>query len=242
VFVDEINFTNTTLKSYGNSTDGLLSYLGKGHSDMYGVIPTIIFKNTVIVFKSSMSYIFRESSVEHVDLTEVTISFTTVPNNVGLSYCFHKCQNLKSIKMCQISYPTSLNQFARYCTNLESVDLSGINMEGCTDMQSFIGDCSQLKDLRLGYNLGKGYYTGYVANYYGYTVRFTKHTQLTYTSLRNIIDNVYDLNLTYGVYDEEGNPGTGTLKTQNLELGEANLAKLTPEDIAIATNKGWTVE
>ena len=57
----------------------------------------------------------------------------------------------------------------------------------------------------------------------------------------DVINKIYDLNITYGVYDEEGNPGTGTLYTQDLILGETNLAKLTPEEIAIATNKGWTV-
>ena len=33
----------------------------------------------------------------------------------------------------------------------------------------------------------------------------------------------------------------GTLYTQQLVLGSTNMAKLTAEEIAIATNKGWTV-
>jgi hypothetical protein len=51
----------------------------------------------------------------------------------------------------------------------------------------------------------------------------------------NVINNLYDLNLTYDVANG------GTLYTQKLTLGSTNLAKLTADEIAIATSKGWTV-
>ena len=50
-----------------------------------------------------------------------------------------------------------------------------------------------------------------------------------------IINKVYDLNLTYDVANG------GTLYTQKISIGSTNLAKLTAEEIAIATDKGWTV-
>lgn len=43
---------------------------------------------------------------------------------------------------------------------------------------------------------------------------------------------LYDLNLTYDVANG------GTLKTQKVDLHADVIAKLTPEQIAIATNKG----
>ena len=54
-------------------------------------------------------------------------------------------------------------------------------------------------------------------------------------SLMNVINNLYDLNLTYDVANG------GTLYRQILRLGSTNLAKLTSDEIAIATNKGWDV-
>lgn len=83
-------------------------------------------------------------------------------------------------------------------------------------------------------NLGKAY-TQQTANYANYTLDLSKSTGLTHDSLMNVINGLYDLNLTYNV------AGGGTLYTQQLVLGETNLAKLTEDEIAIATNKGWTV-
>ena len=74
-----------------------------------------------------------------------------------------------------------------------------------------------------------------------YKLDLSASTNLTYESLINIVNNLYDLNITYGVYDADGNPGSGTLVRQALVLGSTNLAKLTDEETAIATNKGWNL-
>ena len=83
-------------------------------------------------------------------------------------------------------------------------------------------------------NLGKGY-TQKTNNYNNYQLSVSDCTKLTHDSLMNIINGLYDLNLTYNV------AGGGTLYTQSLVLGETNKAKLTEEEIAIATSKGWDV-
>ena len=83
-------------------------------------------------------------------------------------------------------------------------------------------------------NLGKGYVQK-TENYNYYKFDLSKCISLTKESLVNIINNLYDLNLSYDV------AGGGTLYTQQLVLGETNLAKLTEDEIAVATNKGWTV-
>lgn len=44
----------------------------------------------------------------------------------------------------------------------------------------------------------------------------------------NLINNLYDI-------------ASKGCKTQQLKLGATNLAKLSEEEIAIATNKGWSV-
>lgn len=89
-------------------------------------------------------------------------------------------------------------------------------------------------------NFGKGF-TSNTTNYANYKLDLSYSSKLTYESLINIINNLYDLNITYGVYDETGAPGGGTLVRQALVLGATNLAKLTDEEKAIATNKGWNL-
>ena len=51
----------------------------------------------------------------------------------------------------------------------------------------------------------------------------------------SIINNLYDLNLTYDVANG------GTLYRQRVQLGSTNLAKLSEEEKEIATNKGWNL-
>ena len=83
-------------------------------------------------------------------------------------------------------------------------------------------------------NLGKAY-TQQTEGYNYYTLDLSACSKLTYASLMAIIDGLYDLNLTYNVANG------GTLYRQNLKIGSTNMAKLTAEEIGIATAKGWNV-
>lgn len=61
-----------------------------------------------------------------------------------------------------------------------------------------------------------------------YTLDLSYSPLLTHDSLMNIINNLYDIK-------------SKGVKPQTLQLGDTNKAKLTAEEIAIATNKGWNV-
>jgi hypothetical protein len=100
---------------------------------------------------------------------------------------------------------------------------------------SMFTNCSDLAEIQSFKNLGKGY-TQKSNNYSNYKLSFLYCYNVTHDSLMDIITNgLYDLNLTYDVANG------GTLYTQQLELGSKNLAKLTPQEIAIATEKGFSV-
>ena len=77
-------------------------------------------------------------------------------------------------------------------------------------------------------NLGKAYLTTQSSNYQNYTLNLSVLTALTHDSLMNIINDLYDI-------------ASAGVQTQTLSLGNTNRSKLTAEEIAIATNKGWTV-
>ena len=58
---------------------------------------------------------------------------------------------------------------------------------------------------------------------------------VSHDDLVTTINNLADLNTVYASI------GDGTLYRQYFILGSTNYTKLSPEEIAIATNKGWDV-
>lgn len=161
---------------------------------------------------------------------------TTIPQ-LDTSSCtnfdsmINQCSLLTAIPQLDTSKGTTFNMFAYNCTNLTTIpqlDFSkAINLNAAFN-------CKNLTTLGGFVNLGKAY-TQKTANYSSYTLTLSQSTNLTHDSLMNVINNLYDLNLTYDVANG------GTLYTQKLVLGATNLAKLTEEEIAIATAKGWSV-
>lgn len=121
-----------------------------------------------------------------------------------------------------------------YCNSLTELNLSSFDTSKVVDISYMFHYCNSLVDLKFGKNLGKGY-ARKIANYNYYKLDLLYSPLLTHESLISVINGIYDLNLTYNV------AGGGTLYRQNLNLGSTNLAKLTEEEIAIATSKGWNV-
>jgi hypothetical protein len=156
--------------------------------------------------------------------------FTATPTQ--LQSTFQGCSNILEIPYIDASSVTTINALCSGCKNL--VKIPEMSLDSCTNLSSCLNNCSDLEDFGGFKNLGKGY-TQKSANYSYYTFNLSAPKVLTHDSLMNVINNLYDLNLTYDVANG------GTLYTQKLTLGSTNLAKLTAEEIAIATNKGWTV-
>lgn len=85
-------------------------------------------------------------------------------------------------------------------------------------------------------NVGKGYDPANGANYSKYTIPLSPlsysidsfKTLKVEDSILNVIENLYDI-------------ASAGIPTQKLSLGNSIIKHLTPEQIAVATNKGWTV-
>lgn len=185
-------------------------------------------------------------------LPEIDVSGWT-----SLAYVFYAYERLKEIRIKGVSDKiTTVSNMCNSCEELIEVPyIDGTNITdysnmfaGCRSLLKFqliyagkarsvsymFTGCSTLEDLGGLQDLGKGY-TQQRANYSSYTLSLNQCSKLTHESLMNIINGLYDLNLTYDVANG------GTLYTQTLQLGSSNLAKLTAEEIAIATSKGWTL-
>ena len=149
------------------------------------------------------------------------------------SSMFYNCQSLKEIPQYDTKKFTTCSSIFYNCISLETIPK--LDLSSCMSLGSdSFYNCSKLTNLGGFINLGKGY-TQKINNYSNYILDLSYCTELTHDSLMNVINNLYDLNLTYNV------AGGGKLYTQSLALGRTNLAKLTEEEIAIATSKGWNI-
>ena len=149
------------------------------------------------------------------------------------SSMFYNCQSLKEIPQYDTKKFTTCSSIFYNCISLETIPK--LDLSSCMSLGSnSFYNCSKLTNLGGFINLGKGY-TKKTNNYSAYILDLSYCVELTHDSLMNVINNLYDLNLTYNV------AGGGKLYTQSLALGRTNLAKLTEEEIAIATSKGWNI-
>lgn len=139
--------------------------------------------------------------------------------------CFRDCKSLKKITSLNVGKTTSMKEMFSGCTALEEV--CELDCKSNKNVQAMFNYDSNLTTLGGLKDLGKAY-TGSSANYASYNLNLTTCTNLTKQSLLNVINGLYDL-------------ASHNKPAQGLFLGEINLAKLTAEEIAIATNKGWNV-
>lgn len=161
----------------------------------------------------------------------INAEFLNTVKMTTMNSMFINCSKLEQVDINTIAVKL-LNAFCRGCTNLKTISLNGLDK--CTDISYVVWDCKKLENIDGFINLGKAY-TKESENTWAYGLDLTTNTLLTHESLWNVINGLYDLSLTYNVANG------GTLYTQSLKLGSINLAKLTTEEIAIATTKGWTV-
>lgn len=143
-----------------------------------------------------------------------------------MGYTFYDCYALTRISQLNTSSVENMGYTFYNCIVLAKIPQ--INMGKVKYLANTFTNCTALTELGGFVNLGQSYVATTAANYSGYTLDLSSSTLLTHDSLMNVINNLYDI-------------ATRGCNTQQLVLGSTNLAKLTAEEIAIATNKGWTV-
>ena len=179
-----------------------------------------------------------------------TVPLMDTKNVTNMYQMFLGCSSLTEIPQFDTSNVTSMISMFSGCEKLKIVPQ--MDTSNVYDAQRMFSTCSEIEEIfkingsKLRYveyifyrvralttfggieNLGKAYLTTSSANYSSYTFDLRDCTKLTHESLLNVINGLYDI-ASIGV------------KSQSLVLGSTNLAKLTEEEIAIATTKGWNV-
>ena len=150
-------------------------------------------------------------------LTELDVSNFDTSKVTDMSFMFHYCSELTTITGLQnfdFTKAIKLGNMFGYCDSLTSLDLSTWDVEKFKSpyqFQEIINNCNSLADFYPPKNINTD-------------MKVDKSPVLSHDSLMRIINNLMT-----------------TTSTKKLTLGATNKAKLTDEEIAIATGKGWTV-
>lgn len=125
---------------------------------------------------------------------------------------FYNCNSLTTIPQFDTTNLYSANLMFGGCSKLVSLPL--LDFTKAEQLRSMLLACSELVELGGFTNLSV-------------SLDLSSSRKLTAESILNVINQAKDL--------------SGTGGTATLTLGTTNIAKLTEEQIAIATSKGWTI-
>ena len=187
-------------------------------------------------------------------------------NVTNISYMFESCNKITTIQPIDTSNATNMEYLFGYCSSLTTIPL--IDTSNVKYMQNMFYNCIKLQsippiDTSNVIRISDCFYNCYrlqslpllecgkITNadrIFGFPNLYTLTDlggfkdlkvsvtsgflnlcpKLTVDSLMNVINYLYDLT-------------SNGLSGQSLNFGQTNLDKLTPEQIAVATNKGWTL-
>ena len=202
-------------------------------------------------------YYYSGSIIKYLDISNVTstrnmfyscnnliiIPQLDTSNVIDMYNMFNGCRSLLSIPQLDTSKVTDMGYMFYNCESLTSIPQ--LNTSKVTNMSGMFTGCSRLVSIPLldcskvtrAYDiLNPSYYSDQVhLTYMGgfknikVDLDIQKAPNLTVQSLMNVINNLYDFR------------ANGSTTTRTLQLGTTNLNKLTDEQKAVATNKGWSL-
>lgn len=141
-----------------------------------------------------------------------TLQHIDTSNGTNFGGMFFKCERLTTIPQLDTSKGTDFSLMFRYCSSLTTVGLTSFIAES-----AMFDSCQSLTNLTV---------TGTITVNATNELKLSGSSKLTVESLLSVLNALKD------------NTG-GT--TYNIQLGSTNLAKLTDEQKAIATNKNYTL-
>lgn len=172
------------------------------------------------------------------DCTQLT-SVPEIDTSNGKNFCnmFRKCTALKTIPTLNTANGSNLSAMFSGCTSLTSVPK--LNMKNCENMAYLFFECKSLKDVEIEFEILK---------HYNITHAFYRCENLENITFKKIhlggLDLSYSPKLTIDSLASLINALANVTEwngTYSVNLGEINLAKLTNEQKAVATAKGWTL-
>ena len=208
---------------------------------------------------TDMSYMFNQCH----NLQGIDVSGWDTSSVTDMSYMFNQCYSLQSVNVnnWDTGAVTDMNSMFQQCYNLQSIDMSNWDTKAVTKMGGIFSECYTLQSVDMS-----NWDAGAVTNMSGifnqcYNLQSVNAAGVNITKL---INNTPYLNLAslvtlYPFVISTNQSFSSATKlsidsliriinslpevttTRTLALGQTNKLKLTAEQIAIATEKGWTV-
>ena len=173
----------------------------------------------VITMEGMFRYCYSLKTIPQLNTSKVT----------SMTSMFNVCNSLKTIPQLDTSNVISMNSMFSGCNSLTA--LPQLDTSNVITVRDMFNGCRSLTTLNGLLNLGQAYLTTASANFPNYTLNLSS-PKLTEQSIMNVLNNLYDI-------------ATKGCNAQEIQLGSANIAKLTSEEgqtaLSNAQTKGWTV-
>ena len=177
-----------------------------------GNLTTLILDN--ITFVDSLVDWFRWSGITEIDLTKC--KFINIVNMNTAFYFATKLTEIKFPSDFDASKINSLSYTFSSCEALTDLNIEGWDLGSVKNTSYMFANSPKITNLKMGYNINYNFSYSHI-NFL---------TLLTVDSLLSILNGLKD----------RTNESTLTF-----ELGSKNLSKLNAEQVAIATNKNWSL-
>ena len=146
--------------------------------------------------------------------------------NTSCQYMCQYCSNLIEVPPHNTGKATSMYRAYANCSKLTTV--SELDCGSVLNIQFIFASSSALVNLGGFKDLGKAYSTTASAGYSYYTLELAQAKNLTYESMMNVINGLYDI-------------ASKGCNAQELWLPKAGLGQLSDAEKAIVTDKGWSL-
>lgn len=189
---------------------------------------------------TNLTSVFNSSKMESVDISQWDTSNVQTMNSM-----FQYCSSLSDIKFnFRTANLTNMGTMFDGCRNLPSIDLSMFDVSKVTDMFAIFNDCFSLASINISnwdmrsvnsvsrmfektYYLSTLNMDGAIFPKIDLNIALHNSNNLTVESLVSVLNALQQL--------DNG-------ESHYIQLGSTNIAKLSSDQIAIATNKGWTLQ
>ena len=173
----------------------------------------------VTTMEGMFRYCYSLKTIPQLNTSKVT----------SMTSMFNVCNSLKTIPQLDTSNVITMNSMFSGCNSLTA--LPQLDTSNVITVRDMFNGCRSLTTLNGLLNLGQAYLTTASANFPNYTLNLSS-PKLTEQSIMNVLNNLYDI-------------ATKGCNAQEIQLGSANIAKLTSEEgqtaLSNAQTKGWTV-
>jgi surface protein len=205
------------------------------------------------------TYSLPTNSIEYINMDAWTL-------NANVKSLYRFCINWHHVKKLTVPFVTTtitnMSQMFMNCYVLEDVDLSTFDTTAVTNMSQMFSGCYSIKQLDLSNfntsiatnlaNMFQNCYSLYTLDFSGLDTSSITSTLTMFNTCPNLVNlrvGKITVSFTFNKCDKLSHESllnviaalepTTTAKT--LTIGATNLAKLTEAEIAVATEKGWTI-